>query len=501
MAVEVGDLPPDEQVEVAAATAVLSDAIDALAAVRKFRRKGKGKGKGSGKGKGFGSSVGFGKQLQPVVAGGSGSSSSSGDKGGDWRLPGQTAEKPATSIKKPFNKQSSNIAKMIAARKAKSTCRCCGKVGHWAGDAVCRGGSGTFSGTFSTGKSAPAKTLWLSDLLPTGEGTEEDDPHLHHVSVVDKVDDSSVDSADVNRRVLGIVHNVFRGPCPGCGYIRNLIQPCVYIGCSSHPEVVRRYNREIRRRELRQFDWEDHWHQLMMTAGNCPFRCDSHILDPDSPYRWLFCRRNCRFWNGHHGECYCYTNHLYDLDGFDLSDNDVLVTDSRMSTLRDSCCGVVDTACGMSVCGFNWWNDYLSRLKVLCLDHLVKTADCYERFKFGNGGILTSEQLVTAPVVIAGVPLLISFCLVDSDGLSLLLGRDFLEETGAEINIAKRTLKIRNRVALLNESKGGHFSVDLHPESYAVLLDSSLDNSEIFPRRLDERNLSFDVDDRPAVAE
>ena len=47
-----------------------------------------------------------------------------------------------------------------------------------------------------------------------------------------------------------------------------------------------------------------------------------------------------------------------------------------------------------------------------------------EVYRFGNGGLLTSTERVTVPVVLADHPLLLSYSVVESPVLSLLIGRD-----------------------------------------------------------------------------
>ena len=64
--------------------------------------------------------------------------------------------------------------------------------------------------------------------------------------------------------------------------------------------------------------------------------------------------------------------------------------------------------------------------KICGLHDRIAYQPCYERFRFGSGTIQVAKERVRVPVVIAGVPMLIIFCLVESETLPLLLGRDFL---------------------------------------------------------------------------
>ena len=56
-----------------------------------------------------------------------------------------------------------------------------------------------------------------------------------------------------------------------------------------------------------------------------------------------------------------------------------------------------------------------------------------EVYRFGNGGLLTSTERVTVPVVLADHPLSLSYSVVESPVLSLLSGRDVVEGLGLDI--------------------------------------------------------------------
>ena len=92
----------------------------------------------------------------------------------------------------------------------------------------------------------------------------------------------------------------------------------------------------------------------------------------------------------------------------------------------ESAYGAVDTACGLSLAGSPWWEDYLQLLQACHLEDRVTVRPCFERFRFGGGQLVTACEQIRAPVVIAGVPMMITFCIVDVKTLPLLLGRNFL---------------------------------------------------------------------------
>ena len=67
-----------------------------------------------------------------------------------------------------------------------------------------------------------------------------------------------------------------------------------------------------------------------------------------------------------------------------------------------------------------------------CILHLISVTPELETYKFGNGGLLKSHERerVTVPVVLAQPPVLISYSVVDSPVLSLLVGRVAIDSLG-----------------------------------------------------------------------
>ena len=65
------------------------------------------------------------------------------------------------------------------------------------------------------------------------------------------------------------------------------------------------------------------------------------------------------------------------------------------------------------------------------MEHAIKVG---ARCQFGYGDMLKSDARVTVLVVLADHPLLLSFSVVESPVLSLLIGRDVVEEYDLEQN-------------------------------------------------------------------
>ena len=127
--------------------------------------------------------------------------------------------------------------------------------------------------------------------------------------------------------------------------------------------------------------------------------------------------------------------------------------------------GVCDTACRYSVAGAVWIQRYLDTLHALSLDQEISEEEGDESYKFGNGGTLPSSRRVTVPICIGDKPTKISFSTVDSPGLSLLIGRDFLEEHRAVMDIARKILRVGKHHANLVTTRAGHFGLPLKPDT------------------------------------
>ena len=99
--------------------------------------------------------------------------------------------------------------------------------------------------------------------------------------------------------------------------------------------------------------------------------------------------------------------------------------------------------------------------------HIINATPESEVYRCGNGGLLTSTERVTVPVVLADHPLLLSHSVVESPVLSLLIGRDVV---GLDIKGSSKTLEYNGRSQPLEDSVAGHYCVTLSPERYAGLL-------------------------------
>ena len=86
------------------------------------------------------------------------------------------------------------------------------------------------------------------------------------------------------------------------------------------------------------------------------------------------------------------------------------------------------------------------------LGHLINVMPESEVYRFGNGGLLTSTERVTVTVVLADYTLLLSYSVVESPVLSLLVGRGVVEGLGLDIKGGSKTLEYNRRSQLLEDS-------------------------------------------------
>ena len=134
--------------------------------------------------------------------------------------------------------------------------------------------------------------------------------------------------------------------------------------------------------------------------------------------------------------------------------------------------GVIDTAARYTVAGRVWDRAYRQICAERGIGHLINVTPESEVYRFGNGGLLTSTERVTVPVVLADHPLLLSYSVVESPLLSLLIGGDVVEGLGLD---RSKTLEYIGRSQPLEDSVAGHCCVTLSPERHAGLL--KLENS------------------------
>ena len=87
---------------------------------------------------------------------------------------------------------------------------------------------------------------------------------------------------------------------------------------------------------------------------------------------------------------------------------------NSMDVGRRGAHGVIDTAARYTVAGRAWDRAYRRISAERGIGHLINVTPESEVYRFGNGGLLTSTERVTIPVVLADHPLLLSKSVVES---------------------------------------------------------------------------------------
>ena len=88
---------------------------------------------------------------------------------------------------------------------------------------------------------------------------------------------------------------------------------------------------------------------------------------------------------------------------------------------REGARGVIDTAARCTVASSASERAYHQICAERGTGHRINVMSKSEVYRFGNGGLLTSTERVTVPVVLADHPLLLSYSVVESPVLSLLI--------------------------------------------------------------------------------
>ena len=105
--------------------------------------------------------------------------------------------------------------------------------------------------------------------------------------------------------------------------------------------------------------------------------------------------------------------------------------DTAQQEINNSNFAVLDSACSSTVCGENWFNNYLESLG-RCDKRKVKHNVSRKTFKFGGGNKLKSKGEYWLPAVIAGKEVAIKIDVIKSDIL-LLLSQRAMKTTGIEL--------------------------------------------------------------------
>ena len=152
---------------------------------------------------------------------------------------------------------------------------------------------------------------------------------------------------------------------------------------------------------------------------------------------------------------------------------EVHAASSKMS-LDKRLVGALDSACNRTCTGNEWLAGFLSGLREAPAEirALVRQEEEHETFRFGNGGTQVSLRRWRLPFVVGDVLMCVWVSVVPVNTLGLLLGRDFLEAIGANLDFARRTLTcdwIASKPMTLKQLSAGHYLLHLLPRSWPSL--------------------------------
>ena len=122
---------------------------------------------------------------------------------------------------------------------------------------------------------------------------------------------------------------------------------------------------------------------------------------------------------------------------------------------------VLDTACTKTVCGQKRLEDYQSRI-----GRSVASIPSQKTFRFGDGKIVKSRELVTLPARIGTTDCNISAEVVEAD-IPLLLSKSSLQKAGAVLDLKNNTVEMFNKPIDFELTSSGHYCVNILPETVA----------------------------------
>ena len=133
--------------------------------------------------------------------------------------------------------------------------------------------------------------------------------------------------------------------------------------------------------------------------------------------------------------------------------------------------GALDSACNRTCSGHMWIDQYLSTLASApqAIKSLVKKEPEEEIFRFGDGGVQTSQFRYRIPMVVGNDLILTWVSVVPVASLGLLLGRDWLDGIGCVLSFAKKVMRadhLSGKIIPLHQILAGHFAASLIPSQW-----------------------------------
>ena len=120
---------------------------------------------------------------------------------------------------------------------------------------------------------------------------------------------------------------------------------------------------------------------------------------------------------------------------------------------------VLDSGCTSTVCGEQWIEDFLERLRVKS-DQSISRVSSNKVFHFGGGEKLHSKGSLKFPCLIAGQPVTINTDVVESN-IPLLLSIKAMKKAGMVWDFKQGTIEVFGKVVQLHISSCGHHSIPI----------------------------------------
>ena len=124
-------------------------------------------------------------------------------------------------------------------------------------------------------------------------------------------------------------------------------------------------------------------------------------------------------------------------------------------------CAVLDTACGSTVCGTEWFDSYVEQISDSDKQkiHLVGESGV-NSFKFGAGPVIYSVGTYEIPVVLAGKHVMLKTDVVPTE-VPLLLSKSAMKRAGVVIDMNQDIAVIFGETVPLNTTSSGHYCIPL----------------------------------------
>ena len=121
--------------------------------------------------------------------------------------------------------------------------------------------------------------------------------------------------------------------------------------------------------------------------------------------------------------------------------------------------GILDCGCTISVCGVEWYEEFVSNLSAEDRKSVHET-NSQVPYKFGGGEVINSFKTVTIPIYVGSQGGMLETEVVDSD-LPLLVSKQTTKKSGMVVNFDRDTATFNGEEVSLGTTSSGHYSLSL----------------------------------------